>query len=659
MAQHTPNETIRHAIRPWHYVLGVVVVACAVLVAVWDWDWFIPLAQREASSSLGRPVTIQHLHIHIARNPIIEVRGLVIGNPPGFSDSEPFANIDRLAVTLDSGAYLHSRRLLLPVIEIDHPVISAVQLPDGQNNWGFASTAKGGAGPTLGDLRISDGQVHAVIPKLKADFNLAVATSTPDGGGQAQVVVDAKGTYAAQPITGHLVGGALLSLRDKKDPYPVDLKLENGATKVALSGTVQDPLAFEGADIKADLSGPDLSQLSPLTGIALPQTAPYRLTGHINDAGPRIRFTDIRGTVGKSDLSGTISVDPGQERPQVNADLTSRRVDLTDLGGFIGATPDRPDKPGETVAQKREAARAQADPRLLPDTKISLPRLRFADVKLTYHGARIEGRSMPLDNLTANMTVQNGAVDLNPLDFGVGKGRIRSRIALNPVKDGLHARAHIDFQKLDLARIMASTHTFGGAGTIAGEADVDGTGSSFAGIVGNGDGGLKLFMTGGDISAVLVDLSGLEFGNSLMSALGMPKRTQIRCLVTDFVLRHGDLQTRTFLLDTGEANVTGSGHINMRDEAIDLTLKTEAKHFSIGSLPGPIVITGRLKSPSIRPGVETAVRGGLAAGLSALLTPLAGLLPTIQLGLGEDNNCAAMIRDAQKTPNRPEPKRQR
>jgi uncharacterized protein involved in outer membrane biogenesis len=181
---------------------------------------------------------------------------------------------------------------------------------------------------------------------------------------------------------------------------------------------------------------------------------------------------------------------------------------------------------------------------------------------------------------------------------------------------------------------------------------VEGTGGSLAGILGEGNGELKLFMTGGDLSALLVDLSGLEFGNALFSALGLPKKTEVRCLVADFALRQGIMNTRTLLLDTGEANITGKGSINLRVETIDYQLKAEAKHFSIGSLPAPIDITGRLKNPNIAPDAkDLAVRGGIAAGLGALLSPLAALLPTIQLGLGKDNNCDALIRSAQRTPN--------
>jgi hypothetical protein len=121
-------------------------------------------------------------------------------------------------------------------------------------------------------------------------------------------------------------------------------------------------------------------------------------------------------------------------------------------------------------------------------------------------------------------------------------------------------------------------------------------------------------------------------------------------MVTDLPMRDGVVDVRTFLIDTAEADVTASGNVNLGRETLDLSLKTEAKHFSIGSLPGPIVIGGTLRNPTVRPGAETAVRAGLAVGLGALLTPLGALLPTIQLGLGANNDCATLIRAAAQPP---------
>jgi hypothetical protein len=109
--------------------------------------------------------------------------------------------------------------------------------------------------------------------------------------------------------------------------------------------------------------------------------------------------------------------------------------------------------------------------------------------------------------------------------------------------------------------------------------------------------------------------------------------------VTDLPLKDGIVDTKALVLDTNEARITGSGTIDFRDQTLNYALTTRSKHFSIGSLPGPIDITGPLGGPSIRPGKEVLARAGAAIGLGVVLTPLAALLPTIQFGVGNDNAC--------------------
>lgn len=646
-------------VRPWHYLLGTLLIAAIVLVAVWTWDWFIPPAERIASARLGRPVHIGHLHLHLARDPVLEVDGLVIDNPPGFPGNAPFARIARIRVTVDAFAYLRSRALVIPAIAIDRPDVNAVALPDGRNNWTLPSSStapsgKAGASPRIGDLRIADGHVHAVDPKVKADFQMDLATREAAEGHPAQIVVQAHGTYNDQPITGQFVGGAVLTLRDRGSPYPVDLTLANGATHLAVRGTVQDPLALAGADLKLEVAGQNLGNLTPLTGLPAPATPPYRLTADATYTSEgRFRLDHIDGRLGGSDIHGSITVNPMSAPPQVDADLASRQIDLADFAGLIGGEPGHPDTKGESPAQRRRVVQANASPYLLPHAQLDLPRLKAADVAVHYRADHIEGKFVPLDDVTAEVAIKDGAIRAHPISVGVGHGRIVAEFAAEPA--GTHAiqtRSDVEFRQIDLARVMAATHSFAGAGTIGGHAVVEGTGSSIADILGDGNGELKLFMAGGDLSSLLVDLSGLEFGSALLSALGLPKQTAIRCLVTDFALQRGTVSTRTLLLDTQAANVTGTGSVNLRNETIDYQIRTQPKHFTIGSLPAPIDITGTLKHPAVAPDAKTlAVRGGLAVGLGVLLTPLAALLPTIQLGLGHNNDCEAVIHEAKSTPD--------
>jgi uncharacterized protein involved in outer membrane biogenesis len=637
--------------------LGIIVVIAGVIV-FWNWDWFIPLAESRASAALGRRVTIAHLNVELSRRPLISASGVTIGNPADFPDAPPFAAIETLRARLDIPAYLSDRTISIPEIAIIRPVVEARALDSGANNWTIATGGGSGGGPApkLGQLDIAEGRVHAVVPKVKADFAIAIATQAgPDG--QGQLVADAKGTYAAQPVTGHFVGGAVLSLRDAAHPYPVDLTVANGPTHVSLAGTIADPLAFKGADLKLRLAGPDLALLLPLTGIAIPQTPSYEVAGQLDYADGKIRFHGVTGRIGSSDIEGDIDMTPGSERPLVTATLASRKVDLADLGGFIGSTPGRVGTPGQSAAQRAEVARAEANPRLIPNRPINLPKLKAADIELHYRGARIAGQSIPLDNLAIDLTIKDGDISLHPVSFGIGRGKISGAISLAAPSGkadagSLHARADIDFERIELSRLMASLHSFEGAGTIGGKAVIDGTGNSLAGILDNGNGELKLIMGhGGNISALLVDLSGLQFGNAVLSALGIPNRATLQCLITDFALRRGILTARTLLLDTSEANIVGKGDINLRDETLNMRLRTDAKHFTIGSLATDIIIDGKLKDPSIGPEAgELAARAGAAIGLGILLTPLGALLPTIQFGEGDDTYCAPLLRQAQRGP---------
>lgn len=639
---------IRRPFPLWLIAPGAVLLLIAIFLLVFRWDWLIPVVDRRASAALGRQVAIGHLHVRLGRVIRVTADDVTIADPPGFPEGARFAAADHLAVDVDVLAYVRSRTIRLPRIALDHPVVDIATDKDGKPNYLFDTRSKTSApaaspGPQIGDLVIDDGHAHVDIPKRKADFNLAVATRQGDGGA-SQIVVDAEGTYAGQPITGKLIGGGLLSLRDAKNPYPIDLHAANGPTRIALVGAVENPLKFSGADLKLDLSGPDMARLLPLTGVPLPETPPFHIAGSLDyDGSDRIRFTHFTGAVGKSDIGGDISVTPGEDRPNVTMELVSHRVDLNDIAGLIGTTPGEKTDAHQSAEQKKERAQEAASPKLLPDAPISLPRLNAADIHAKYKGERIEGRNVPFDSIALVVDVVNGAVRVHPATLAVGKGVIAADISLEPKGRDVAAKADIDFRRLDVSRLMAPTG-FHGAGLIGGKADFAGRGASLAQMLGAGEGDVKLFMQGGDLSAILVSLSGLQFGNALANALGIPNRAGLRCMVVDLPLHDGALGTKTMLIDTDQSNIEGSGTVNLRTEQIDYQLKTTPKHFSIGSLPAPIDIRGPLKSPGIMPDpAALAVRGAAAVALGVLLTPLGALLPTIQLGLGEDNDCARLI----------------
>ncbi|MGH8444096.1 MAG: AsmA family protein, partial [Solimonas sp.] len=412
-------ERRRH---PVLYAAALLAALLAALVLLWDWNWFKPLVERQASSALGRPVTLQHFDVRLRRHPWVIADGIAVANPPaetsGWPAGSQLGSVQRLAVQIDPWAWLHGRRLSLPAIEIDSPRGDLGPGPSGKPNYRFEGLQnkeppKPDAQPLaleLGTLTIRDGDVHIVEPKLKADFRLKVRTEARQDGGEPNLRVDIDGRYAGAPISGRFIGGSVLSLRDPEQPYPVDLRVRNGDTEASLAGTVIDPVRLGGANLKLDFRGNNIADLYALTGVPLPPSPPYRIGGRFDYADGRFRFRDVAGTYGQSDIAGNVSVLPAtrDSRRRITIDAHSDKVVWSDLSGFIGAGPGAP----KATNDKRSSDKTRKDPkaRLIPDTPIALPRIRAADLDVSYKVAKIESEYAPFDRLEARLVVEDGLI---------------------------------------------------------------------------------------------------------------------------------------------------------------------------------------------------------------------------------------------------------
>ena len=605
-----------------------------------------PMAEQQLSGALGRTVTIGGISISpsfgLTR---ITLRDVVVANPEGWPADPPFARIARVMLDVDIAETVRTRAAILPSVTIDTPAVTAQARAEGDNNYTFALPAPAGepvAGQPpppsrirIGALRVLAGQAQVTVAQLRADFRIAFETRDNEAG-VPLLGAEAEGTYAAQPLSARLSGGALLALGEATLPWPVELTLENGPTRGRLAGTLLDVANLAGADLTLELAGPDMALLTPLTGVPIPRTPRYEVKGKLSYAEARFRFTEIAGRVGNSDLGGTITVDPRGTRPDVTADLQSRRVDLADLAGFIGGRPGRGTPTRQTQQQSR----------VLPDQAVNIPKLEAANVHLRYRARQVAGGSAPVDNLRADLELIDGVITLRPVAFGVGRGEVAGNLVLTPVEgEALRLDGEVDFRRVDISRLMRFVGSEGG-GVLTGRARIAATGRSTAEMLARGDGSLILMTAGGNLSAFLVDLSGLRLGNAIFSAFGLPSRTRIECFVGDFVLRRGVLQPRILLLETEDALLSASGQIRLDQERLNLRVRSQAKRLTVAALPTDLLVTGTLRDPSVQPEiVELGIRGGIAAALGFTAAPLA-ILPTIELGIGDDTRCNDTLRRA-------------
>jgi uncharacterized protein involved in outer membrane biogenesis len=607
---------------------GVVALAAAAgAVALAGRIWLRPLIAAEASKIVGRPIAIGGLSLSLhSLAPFIvdfDNRDVVVGNPAGFpAGAEPLARIARMRVSLDVLATLRRGQFMTSLIDVQHPVIAAAETPDGRKNYVFPSRHVQAEA-----LRISDGHAHVTLAGLQADLQVAFATqAASDGDHREQIVATVDGTYAALPTTGQLTWDATLRSGNDAQPSPFTLQIANGQTKIAAKGTLLDPISPRRADMAMTMSGPDMALLKPLIGATLPATPAYAVDIGLEYADGLYRITGKTGRVGQSDLEGTITLRAGGgQPPDVTVDLDSHDATLADLLDVIARQ-----RPGEGEGP------AKSGTRLFSQTPLHVPQLDGGALHLTYRAQTVHGAGTSLNDLTVQADLTGGALTVRPFSVGAGRGKLTADLSLAPQPDGaMRAAADVRLDGVGLAHLMGPTK-YQEAGALDGALHVAGQGASVAAILGAADGDASLWMQAGDVSTLFVDLAGLRIGSALLAWLSGPRVTRVQCFVADLPLRHGVFRTRDLILETDDAVMQGSGWADLAAERMQLLLHTASRHFTVGVLPGPLLISGPLADPQVQPDRSAAAPNGIAHVLS--------LLPRVQLGTDDLPHCGA-VRD--------------
>lgn len=639
-----PSPRRRFALRPLSrtgaIVLGMLAAVIVVVAILFEWNWLRRPIEWVVERQTGRSFHIAgDLDVDLGRVTTVRGDALTFGNA-AWSRAPTMATADRVELSVELFPLVFKRQARIPRIQLTRPQLRLETGPDGTGNWVFGDT-RGGSRMTFRDLWIDDGRLLFLDPKTKTDLDIRLdSAKAPSPHETSAVNVDGKGRWAGNRFT--LAGqvASPLALRDTDKPYRIDLRASAGPTRAHARGTLLDPFHLRDFDLRLMLAGQDLEDLFPLIGVATPSTPPYRLDGRFTRDGHTWRYDDFAGVVGDSDLGGSAAVTVGRERPLLKANLVSKRLDFDDLAGFVGAPPQTGGNEASNAEQRAEAAALAADARLLPDTPYDLTKLRAMDADVRWKAHRINAPSLPIDDMDAHLLLDAGLLRLEPLNFGVAQGDIRSQIRMDARSDTIRTQAKISVRGLDLGKLFPQAAlTRSATGRLGGDMALAGTGNSIAGILGTADGDIALGMGRGQISNLLMELAGLDIAEALKFLITKDRNVSVRCAFGDFVVKDGVMQARALAFDSSDTIIVGQGRISLKDETLDLEMRPRPKDRSILALRSPLVVGGTFKEPSFRPDFKRlGLRGAVAVALGTI-TPPAALLATIEVGPGEDSAC--------------------
>lgn len=625
-------------------VLGLIAAALALLLWLWDWNWFKGPLERAVQARTGRELRIDgDLDVDLGRITTVRADSVRLANA-AWSKPPQMATAQRVEIDLRPWPLLFRRQFDIPSLRLTRPWLYLETGPDKTGNWVFErrqADEDQGDLPTFGTVTVDAGRLQYVDAAKRTDLDIRVQTAAADRAYRAPPVeVQGRGRWSGNAFRLEGRAGSPLQLTDRARPYRIDLRAVAGATHAHARGNLVDPLRLRDFDLRLALSGQDLADLYPLIGVAVPASPPYRFDGRLTRAGDTWHYDGFSGRVGDSDLGGSAALTVGRARPLLKADLVSRRLDFDDLAGFVGAAPQAGADETSNPELRAQAARQTARSRVLPDTPYNLGKLRAMDADVRWKAHRINAPKLPIDDMDAHLLLDGGLLQLQPLNFGVAGGDIRSQIRMDARTDRIRTRADIGVRGLNLGQLFPEAKlTRESIGRIGGTIALSGTGNSIAAMLGSSDGDVALGMGRGRISNLLLELAGLDVAESLKFLLTRDREVPVRCAFADFGVSDGLMQTRALAFDSQDTVIVGSGRISLKDETLDLVLRPRPKDRSILAFRSPLVVGGTFKDPSFRPDIgRLGARGVLALALGSIAPP-AALLATLELGPGEDRDC--------------------
>jgi uncharacterized protein involved in outer membrane biogenesis len=639
------------------FLLAIFVVATAVFVATLDWNQAKPYVTAAVSKATGRQLSINgDLEVNFGWLSRLRASGIQFENAD-WSKQPRMADVGLVDIEVDIWQLLRNFRLVIPTLTVSHADIILEKNADGTANWEFRAAQpatepvvpeKRADFPVVEKLVINEGSLFFRNRQTNTELELKLTKAEAAGFLEEPVKLRAKGTYQKLPMRLSFDGGSYENLRSSQQPYPVNIDLAVGKLKAKIHGNLTEPLAMKGEDVTLDIQGDDMANLFPLLRLVFPSTPPYGLKGHLKHDGKTWSFSNFRGRVGASDLSGTIRVDTARQRPVMKADLVSNLLDFNDLAGFIGGEPGT-DQEQASSEEKKVAAAGTENERLFPDQRYDLERLRAMDADVRLRAKRILAPNLPIDDLNAKLSLNDGILRLEPTVFGVANGRIEIYTTFDgsqrPSKVNIDAR----LRQLDLKRFVKSDFAQKTMGPIGGRITLSGTGDSFRELMATASGNTFVMMAGGEISELLVRLAGLNVARALGVLVRGDKPIPIRCALLDLQGKDGQMAIQTLAFDTANSVVAGEGTVDLREEKLNIVLTPVPKDFSPFSLRSFIRVNGRLKNISVFPDpIKTGTESLFAKIFNVVVMLALSPLQPRDLGLGQDVDCDAVMARVQE-----------
>ncbi|MGH6912256.1 MAG: AsmA family protein, partial [Geminicoccales bacterium] len=241
------------------WVLGAVLAllsAAVLALFVVDWNVLRDEAEGLLSAAAGREVRIESLDVRPGWTTRVHLSGLTVANA-AWGKADALAKVGEAEVAVRIWPLLRGQLEFREIVLI-RPVIALEEGAEDRANWDLSAPAEAAGEvvepeersefPAIGRLVLRDGRLSYRSPSRSLALDGTVATGEGDVAGADRIELSLDGTLEGRPLKLRFQGGSILQLRDEARPYPLNLDVTFGKTRVRADGTARAPLAMRDLD---------------------------------------------------------------------------------------------------------------------------------------------------------------------------------------------------------------------------------------------------------------------------------------------------------------------------------------------------------------------------------------------------------------------------
>ncbi len=459
-----------------------------------------------------------------------------------------------------------------------------------------------------------DGAIAKPMEAAGLDIQVAAkGNELAEAAGLAGKHVPALGPFA---VTGKVTGS-----RQALSVSGIDASVGRAEqVLVKVTGAVKDALNARGINVVVAVESKDPRSAARAFGVDLPSVSSLSAAVRVRDAQGAYAFDDLKAAIGKSNLAGSGVVSMGGPRPKVKAQLASTLLDLFELMPKGGAT-------AKGTSPSKKAPDASKDKRVLPAVPLPLNGLKAADADLDLKVDRLVlPNKVSVEALAARLVLSGRRLAVQPLSSRIGGGTIAGRLDLD-ASTGKTATlaAKVDAKGMDLGQVlrqMGNPDLVTGAKTDLG-LNLRGSGGSVRDLLAGSNGDLLLVLGEGRIHSKFVEWLGADLLTEVVEKVNPFRKTDpytdLKCGVIRFAARDGIASTdKGIAFETGRMTLVSSGTVNLKNEAIDFSLRPDARQaggIGAGELVKLLRVRGTLAEPKF--GIDELETAKSAASIGA------------------------------------------